>query len=200
MSPLKLSRHGQARTLVTVLLALLSLPALAACGGDGSSGTGGGTSGPPKLDGTYKITHHTESKAMSGGPSATCTKEGADASGPGFLRLATDDTGRLGWGQCDSSSDVSTCTDEFYSFDKVGDAWQIGAATSASESGGLCTLFHAEGGVTVLGDNPKKIRIEIKEWDAYPMMGEKPCTLDSAKALSGDTDCAEHLVIEATAM
>ena len=137
---------------------------------------------------------------MSGGSAATCTTEGADVADPGFLRLAVDDTGRLTWGQCKSSGDLGTCTDEFYSFDSQGGAWKIGAATSASESGGLCTLYHAEGSVTVIGDSPKKIRLEIKEWDAYPMAGEKPCTLDSAGALGGDTDCAEHVVIEATAL
>jgi hypothetical protein len=181
------------------LLTALSLFTLAACGGDGGGGAGGGASGAPKLDGVYQITRHTESRAMAGGPQATCSTEGADVAGPGFLRLVVDDTGRLTWGQCMSSGDLGTCTDEFYSFDDVGGAWKIGAATSASESGGLCTLFHAEGGVTVISDGPKKVRVEIKEWNAYPMAGETPCTLESAGALGGDTDCTEHLVIEATA-
>ncbi len=191
---------GEARVFALGLLALFALPALTACGGDGSSGAGGGASGPPKVDGIYSITRHTESHAMAGGPSATCTKEGADVAGPGFLRLALTDTDRLGWGLCASSSDLGTCSDEFYTFNDVSGGWAIGAATSASESGDLCTLYHAEGGVTLLGGDPKKVRLEIKEWNAYPMMGERPCTLDSAKALSGDADCAEHIVIEATAL
>lgn len=197
-------RRGRAlpaRAVAAGLLLAGSLFALAACGGGGDSGgTGGGATGAPKLDGSYQITHHTESRAMSGGPAATCTTEGADVADPGFLHLAVDDTGRLTWGQCKSSGDLATCTDEFYSFGSQGGVWKIGAATSASESGGLCTLYHAEGSVTVIGDSPKKIRLEIKEWDAYPMAGEKPCTLDAAGALSGDSDCAEHVVIEATAL
>ena len=32
------------------------------------------------------------------------------------------------------------------------------------------------------------------------MAGETPCTLEAAGALGGDTDCTEHLVIEATAL
>jgi hypothetical protein len=148
--------------------------------------------------GTYMIAYHTDSKAVAGGTPATCQGEGASVTDPPFLLLTVDNLGSLNWGQCTSSTDPTSCTSEFYSFDDIGGTWKIGAATSASYSGGSCTLFHAEGSVTVVTPNPLRVRLETKEWNTYMSGAESACTTDAAAALASQDACNEHVVIEAT--
>jgi hypothetical protein len=168
---------------------------VAACGG------GGGGGGPaPAIAGIYTIEHHTRSEAAPGGAPATCLGEGPDVTAFSHLRIAEHEFGGLEWGVC-TSADPASCDDQFYTFDDIDGVWDIGPANSAAYSGGLCTLYHAEARITVIGEAPLRVRLEIREWHAYPDGPQEDCEEDAATAIAGDeTYCTEHRVIEATAI
>ncbi|HTM23226.1 MAG TPA: hypothetical protein VL172_22045 [Kofleriaceae bacterium] len=157
------------------------------CGGGGSA---------PELFGMYQVDSHTESVA--GAAPATCDGEGPAVT-PAYLQLSQDDfTEGLAWALCDSADPGSCDQPDFYTFDDLGGVWEIGAATSASYSGGGCTLFHAEGGVTEESSDPISVRLELKVWDEFQTISESQCTLDAADALADQDACDRHVVIVAT--
>jgi hypothetical protein len=165
----------------------------------GACGGGGGESAPD-LTGWYGIDSITESLATPGGPPATCQGEGPPGAGS-YLFLEVDTSfGSLDWSLCDVAQDPSSCVSEFFSFDDISGEWQIGAATSASYSGGGCSLFHAEGSVRPDSADQAKLRLELKVWDEFRTVPESECTLSAADALAGQDACERHVVINATAL
>src|SRR5688572_16284816 len=159
------------------------------------AGCGGGSDPAPEVAGMYVIEHHTESRADPGaGTPATCAGEGAQvAAQPNLLlTLNTEPFEEVTWALCDST-DPSTCVEDFYSFENIDGHWVIGAATSASYSGGGCSLFHAEGGVELQADG--KVRVEVKEWGDFRTIPESECTLELAESFSDETTCELHVVV-----
>jgi hypothetical protein len=135
----------------------------------------------------YHLDHHTESKS-------TCSAEGPAVTDPNYMRVYLDTLGsltQLHYAFC-TSTDVSTCADEFLIFDDVDGSWIITAATSASYSGGSCSLFHAEG--SAARDGAAGVRLEIKQWDIAQTIPQSQCTVDAAAALSSMSACDDHVV------
>lgn len=157
----------------------------------------GGSDDPPDLTGMYMIDTRTESRAIAGGAKATCVAEGPAVTGNSFVRIGIDNEfgGTLVYSLC-NVADGTDCSEQFNSFHANGGKWEIGPATSAAFSGGLCTLYHSEGSATAPADG--KLRLEIKTWRVNSSAPQSECTLEAADDLSSSPDCDEHIVITAT--
>lgn len=158
---------------------------------------GSDSDGAPDITGMYQITRQTESLRSGPDMPATCGSEGPVVTTGAYLKLGLDDfNGHLTWARCEDAAGAQ-CDEEFWTFSDLNGGWEIGAATSAAFSGGLCTLFHLEGSVTSTSNG---VRLVLKEWNEFPTATAAECTLDRADALAAQDDCDRHVVIEANSL